>query len=414
MPSFEYIAVTHLGVEVRGHTDAADARTAAATLRDQSLFVVKLRTAGRRVAAPNSATDVVKRPDAGGLTSVLPVVSSDHVMFLRQLSLMLRSGLTLLQSLEVCASQTSKTAFVRAINQLALTVQSGKSLSDAMHEQGRRFSLLTVQLVRCAEATGELDAALDRAALQIERHAELRSQTVTSLIYPTIVVMTSIAVAAMLVIKVIPKFAAFFARRGGQLPWATQWLLDAAALLSKWWPAVLAITTIVAAALIAGYVMPRGRLLIHHALLRVPLIGKLLTAGLMSRFSQTLATLLESGVTIVEALSISRDVVGNRAVSQALKNAEQRVLAGHNLATALNGSVVPTLIVQAIAIGEQTGSLGQVLSEVSVYYDALLEKNIRRMNALIEPLMILSIGLMVGFVYFAFFQAVMQLSTSAR
>ena len=245
--------------------------------------------------------------------------------------------------------------------------------------------------------------AAERAAIPARQHL----RTGTDLL-------TSIGVAAFLVFKVVPKFAAFFARRGGQLPWATQFLMDFSSWLIKYGPYLLLALSVSAGILFFMYLNPRGRYLIDRTLLYIPVIGSLLRVGAMAQFSQTLAMLLRSGLTLLESLRITGDVVSNRAFRKIIHQSSEEILKGRDLSSSLRERLIPPLVVQVVAVGEQTGALSEVLSELSDFYDQQLQIKIRRMSALIEPLMILIIGGMVGFVYFAFFQAVLQLATGGR
>lgn len=415
MPVFQYVALNGEGSEVHGSVEATDQRAAAASLRQRAMYVVRLTAAPAAVAGGGSATD---RFAPGGMrryvARFLPITKQDRVLFLRQLGLMLRTGLTLLQALEVCRDQTLKPHFARTIDNVADSVQEGDPLSEALAKNRRFFPAYLVKLVESAEASGELDVTMERAAEHLERRAELQNRVLTSLFYPCIVVATSIGVAAFLVLKVIPTFAKFFERRGATLPWATQFLVDLSAWLLTYGLYILAALLIAIMAFALTYASPRGRMLLHRIALHVPVVGDVLMAGAMAQLSQTLAMLLTSGVTLLDSLRISGEVIGNRAISTQVSDASDKILRGQNLATALRGSVIAPLVTQVAAVGERTGALSEVLDELSQFYHNQLQAKIRRMSALIEPVMILVIGGMVGFVYFAFFQAVLQLATGGR
>lgn len=412
MPNFRYTALDGQGNEVRGSLDAADPRAAAAALRDRTLFPMQIDA-----LAPGSKTaglqeTVTESSRVRLFAWLLPITSRDLVLFLRQLGLMLRTGLTLLQGLEVCRDQTNKPRLARVIDRVAVDVQAGVSLSDALAAWPRYFPVFVVKLIESAEASGELDTTLERAAVHLERRAELRARLISSLIYPAVVVLTSIAVAAFLVLKVIPQFAKFFQRRGAQLPWATQMLVDISGWLLRYGPYLLTGLLLLAGVLTVAYLTRRGRLAIHRGLLTIPVIGGLLAAGAMAQFSQTLSVLLSSGLPLLASLKITADVIGNLAISGKVRTAADDILRGQDLSRSLRGPVIPGIVTQVVAVGEQTGALHQVLDELGRYYDELLQAKIRRMSALIEPVMILILGGMVGFVYFAFFQAVVQLASN--
>ena len=415
MPQFDYTALDHSGREVRGVVEAEAPRAAAAQLKDQRLFVLKLQAAGSRGSASPTRTETThSASNATRWARMFPVTTQDRMMFLKQLGLMLRTGLTLLQALDVCRQQATKPHFAAVIERISQRVRNGTPFSAAVGDEKKYFPEFLVKLLESAEASGEMDITLDRAAQHLERRAELQAKLLSSMIYPAVVVLTSIGVAAFLVFKVVPKFAAFFARRGGQLPWATQFLMDFSSWLIKYGPYLLLALSVSAGILFFMYLNPRGRYLIDRTLLYIPVIGSLLRVGAMAQFSQTLAMLLRSGLTLLESLRITGDVVSNRAFRKIIHQSSEEILKGRDLSSSLRERLIPPLVVQVVAVGEQTGALSEVLSELSDFYDQQLQIKIRRMSALIEPLMILIIGGMVGFVYFAFFQAVLQLATGGR
>jgi len=409
MPTYQYTAIVAGDGPTRGTVEADDTRGAAETLRARGLYVMEIVAGGSEGSAEGRANAA---PDTRGRRFGLlrPVTARDRVFFFSQLALMIRSGLTLAQALRVAREQAQKAALARAIDQTLENIQSGQSFSRAMQAQPRVFPPFTAKLVESAEASGELDVVLDRVADFLDRQATLRHNLWTSLTYPAIVVLVSLGVAAFLVIKVIPRFASYLAQRQISLPWATQMLMDISAALRAWGP-WLAITSLaLAVGATAAWMHPTGRLLIDRGLLRVPLIGHLLINGAMATFGQTLGMLLRSGVSLLDALTLTARILGNRAIARRIEQAGEKILAGRDLAGTLDGKLFPPVVPQIVAVGEQTGALSDVLEELGRFYNGRLEASIRRMSSLIEPVMILILGTMVGFVYFAFFQAVFRLA----
>lgn len=413
MPVYQYVALNNRGQEVRGRAEGADPRSVSSTLRAQSLFVVRLMQQGASAArGDRSLADAwlgVKRYFAG----LWPVRTRDRVFFFQQMALMLRTGLTLLQALEVARDQTSKPRFVKTIDNLREGIQSGKSFSQAMLQE-RQFSTFTVKLIETAEASGELDRILEQIATYMERRAELRRKLLTGLTYPLIVVLASIGVAVFLVVVIIPKFKTFFERRQAKLPWSTQMLVDVSNVVTEHYVTALAIIATVIGSTIGLYMTDGGRRAIDRALLSVPVIGTLIATGSMVTLTQSVSMMLGSGVTLLESLRIAASVIANRSMSGAVQQAGEQILRGQDLARSLAQPVIPRLLTQVVAVGERTGSLAQVLGELNAFYDRQLQAYIQRLSSLIEPVMILIIGSMVGFVYFSFFQAVFELATAGR
>jgi len=411
MATFAYKAISAQGREARGSVDAADPRAAAATLRDRGLYVMDLVAQSASPAANASAARPARRRR---LARFRRITARDRVLLFSQLALMLRSGLTLVESLRVARRQAHKAGMARAIEYVIDHIQQGQTFSRAMRDQPRCFPPFTAKLVESAEASGELDVVLDRVADFLDRQATLRHNLLTSLTYPAIVVIVSLAVAAFLVLKVIPRFSSYLAQRQINLPWATQMLMDVSAAVREWGLWLGIGTAAVVAALVVTWMQPAGRLALDRLVLRVPLIGLLLTTGAMATFGQTLGMLLRSGVSLLESLQLTSRILGNRAIARQIDQAGERILAGRDLAGTLDDAILPPIVPQVVAVGEQTGTLSDVLEELGRYYNDRLQAMIRRMSSLIEPAMILILGTMVGFVYFAFFQAVFRLATSGR
>jgi type IV pilus assembly protein PilC len=312
--------------------------------------------------------------------------------------------------LQVCRDQYSKPRLARVLDRLATSVQSGSSLSQAMASERRVFSRVAVQLVRTAEATGELDEILERIATHLERKLDLRNALLTSLIYPSLVLLAAIGCVIFLSVSVIPRFSGFLQARRLALPPSTQLLMDIVGFLNAnglW--VVIGFGGLVGAS-VAVYFTRSGRHVIHRVFLSVPVVRRVLTSALMAHVGRTLAALLRSGVTVLDGLRILRDSTGNRAMAAHIDRAADQVLRGRTVSQALRGPLVPRLVTEVIHTGEMSGSLDAVCDELGAYYSRDLEKRIKRLAALFEPAMILVVGGTVGFVYFAFFQVLFQLS----
>jgi type IV pilus assembly protein PilC len=396
MPLFRYEALGTDGQRVGGSLEAADERAAAATLRDRSLFITNL--------SPGAAAAARRRRRSA---SIGP---QDLAFFFRELALMTRAGVTLLQALQVCEHRSGNTAMADVAARLSERIRAGQSLSQAMSREDRCFSRLAVRLVASAEATGELDPVLDRIADIIERRATLRRSLLTSLAYPAIVFTVAVAVAILLIVVVVPKFAGFFATRSIPMPWTTRTLLDTSAWMQSYGLYVLAFVLVTAGAVTYVYFTARGRVVLDRLALSIPLIGKLLQIASCAQISWTLGALLRSGVSLLESLRITASVVGNRALGEHLDGVTRHILRGDTLSHGLEHPLVPPIVPNLVAAGERSGAMTDVLRELSDFYQRDLELRIRRMSGLVEPALILVVGGMVGFVYLAFFQALLQLA----
>ncbi|MHC4340826.1 MAG: type II secretion system F family protein [Planctomycetota bacterium] len=399
MAAYRYEALGVGGQPVKGELDAVDERAAAAALRQRALFVLKL--SATEAAAPTAQSRRIRRKS---------ISAQDLAFFFREMALMTRSGVTLLQALQVCERQSPNPALSAVSGRLIDRIRAGRSFSQAMEKEERCFSRLMVRLVESAEATGELDPVLDRLADVIERRSHLRRSLLTSLAYPAIVFCASITVAVFLVLGVVPKFAGFFARRAVGMPWTTRTLLDISAWMQAYGIYLLAIVVIIAGAGTYSYLTKRGRLTADRAALSIPVIGQILKVAAFSQIAWTLGALLRSGVSLLESIRITAAATGNRALGLHLGTTTTRILEGGTLSRGLEHSLVPPIVPSLLAAGERSGAMTEVLAELSQFYQRDLEQRIRRMSNLVEPALILVVGGMVAFVYLAFFQAVLQLA----
>lgn len=293
----------------------------------------------------------------------------------------------------------------RMWTETAVRIQEGASLADAMSHQ-RRFSPMVVQLVRVGEETGELEPVLTRAAGILERRRLLRANILTALTYPAIVLLAAIGVSGFLVLSVIPKLEKFLSVIGRRLPAITRLLLDISRRVQDDAPyAALAMVLIVAAGFVL-YSWPPGRLWIDRLSLRMPLVGTVLRLSATVSFASALAVLLQSGITLLEGLRTVERLQPNRYLASQVAAAREAVIRGGNLAPllAVRFAFMP-LLSRMVAVGETAGTMDEVLEEVARFYESQLQATIRRLSVIIEPVFIVVVGGIVGFVYIAFFMA---------
>lgn len=404
MPTFNYTALTQQGRETKGQIQATDARAATALLRQRALFVAEISE------VVSGGTGLAREIDISFLTVWFPVSSQQLIFFFRQLTFMLRAGLPVLQSLQLSHSQVSSARLKRVIARMQADLENGMALSQALERHPDVFPPLAASLMTAGESTGELDVVMERLAEHLEKRAALRMQTINAMIYPTVVVVAAIGVFIFLVIKIIPAFAKFFANRGRGLPPSTQFLMDLSTFFLKYGLYILGALLLIGLALVIAYHTRKGRLKLHGWLLRLPVLGNLLTLSVVAQLTWALSMMLRSGLTVLESLKITARVIRNRVISDKLGSAGEQILAGRDLAGSLQHPRIPSIVTQMIAVGERTGTLDQVLQQLGNYYEERLQLGIRRLSAAIEPVLILVIGGMVGFVYYAFFQALFQLA----
>lgn len=394
---FRYEAIDLNGARSVGLVEAPGEPEAAANLRRQGLFPTGLVQAGAR---PSEA----KRS-----AFPWPIMTSDRVLFLQQLALMLRSGLSLLGAFETLAVNASKVGLRRASARVAEGVREGRPLSAALEEQ-KLFPPLVPRLVSAAEATGELDQAFDRSAELIQRQADLRSQLVASLTYPTLVIVAASAVFVFLTTQVVPKFTALLSQRGVALPWTTQALMDLSRFLVDFGAFVgLGVALLIAASIALWRTRP-GRKVMEGVLFRVPVLGRVLQAAAMAHLMRNLALMLRSGLPLLDALQVLAPTAPFVRFQDLILRARDEIVRGAPLARALEDPLFPAIGVQVVAVGEETGSLEEVTERLGEFYDERLGRLLRTLSSLVEPALLVVIGGMVGFVYFSFFQALFRVA----
>lgn len=401
MATFTYTALNVDGKENKGRIEAADLHVAASLLREQGLFIVKL------------VDGKSKLNQSGGLgvwiTNNLSISKRDLVFFFKQLAFMLRAGLPMLHALSISQNQFGG-RLRRVIQEMMGEIEAGSNLSSAMKRyKSDVFPPIVANMVYAGESTGAIEAVIMRIGEHLEKKLALRSQTISAMIYPVIVIFAAIAVVAFLLGVIIPKFAVFLNKRGRQLPAPTQLLIDMSNFVVNYGLYMIGFSIMMAVVIGLYYATPRGKLMIDRILLRVPVIGKLLLHSAMADFSWSLSMMLRSGLTAFDSLKVASKVIGNRYISDHLSNAAEKIKIGKDLASSIQGNGIPDLVPQMTMVGEQTGSLDEILNELGGYYEERLETGVKRMSALIEPALILVIGVIVGFVYYAFFMALFSL-----
>ena len=399
MANFKYLALDVSGKEKKGTLQALDAAAATASLREQGLFVAQLTEIAS--GGMNKEFD---------LSRYRSVSTTQMVFFFKQLSFMLRAGLPVIQALQLSQTQVGKGRLRLVISEMVTDIENGNPLSKAMAKHDEVFPPLAINLMAAGESTGSLHAVAERLSEHLEKKAAIKSQTINAMIYPSVVMLVAIGVVIFLVVKIIPQFAKFLLGRGKKLPDSTQFLIDASNFALNYGLYIVAAVILVIIGLIVFYKTPQGRLVLDTFLLKVPVIGKLLSHGAMAEFTWSLSMMLRSGLTAYESLKICGKVITNRLISTKLMQASEQILTGRDLASSLkHPSAIPELVTQMTTVGEKTGTLDMVLQEVGTFYEHLLQVGVKRMSAMVEPAMILFIGGIVGFVYYAFFQAMFSL-----
>jgi type IV pilus assembly protein PilC len=323
----------------------------------------------------------------------------DLAIFSRQFATMIASGLSLIRSLSILTEQTENKALAEVLDEVRNEVESGQSLSGALAQHPKVFPKLFVAIVRAGEAAGMLDQVLLRVAAMYEADVKLRSKIKSAMTYPVIVLIMAIGLSAAMLIFIVPVFEGMFEDLGGELPWLTRILVRMSEFVSS--PLGALVLVGVPVALWFLYKRTRstekGRFAIDSFKLRVPVFGPLFHKIALSRFARNLSTLLAAGVPILQALEITADTVNSGPISHAVRDVQSSVREGESINRPLSGhEVFPPMVVQMIAVGEETGNVDGMLTKVADFYDMEIESTTESLTAMMEPLMIGVIGGIVG------------------
>ena len=322
----------------------------------------------------------------------------DLAVFSRQFATMINSGLSLLRALTILAEQTESKALAEIIGQVRNEVEQGTALSTSLAKHPKTFNRLYVAMIKAGEVGGFLDKVLLELADSIEKEVELRGKVRSAMTYPIAVFAMVIMIVAAMLVFVVPQFETLYSQLGGQLPFLTRILLGASRFVAGWGGGVVVIAVVVGViAFRRFHATPAGRFAVDRAKLRAPVFGPLVQKTVLSRFSRTLSTLLGSGVPILQSLEIVSETVNNDVVSRAVKDVQDSVREGESLAVPLaKHSVFPPMVVQMLAVGEETGAIDVMLDKVGDFYDAEVSAAVDSLTSLIEPILIAVMGSVVG------------------
>jgi len=400
MPTFTYEALNSVGQPVKGELDASSSEDAVAKVRAMGNFPTKIKekSAKRaRKAAPGPASGVEARP--GGRRKTVGRVSNKQLtQFTRQLSTLVDAGLPLLRSLRILEQQQKPGMLRVAIRLVAEDVEGGSMLSEAMGRHPKAFDHLYTNMVRAGELGGVLDLVLTRLAEFMEKAQALKRKVIGAMIYPAAVISFAMGILTLLLLFVVPKFQNIYSDLGADLPGPTKGLLS----FSKWvqgggWVVILATPIGIYLLFRLLKISAGGRYFVDNLKLHVPIFGKIVSKTAVARFTRTLGTLLSAGVPILEGLNITRETTGNDVFSRALGRVHNGIREGENFAEPLRqAKVVEPMVVNMIDVGEETGELDKMLTKVADTYDEEVDTTVAAMTSLLEPVMVVTLGVIVG------------------
>ena len=409
MPAFKYIARGADGKRVDGTLEAADRRAALQILQQAGHTPLSLDQ-----ATSKSVADSVKKrfKFETGLHKKTKMGARDMLLFSREMADLLASGMTLGRALHTLAQRKGDNAKAQIVRRLRDEVVQGSSLSEALRISPETFPQLYISMVRAGEASGALAEALEGLSHHYERVQEARSKVIKAMIYPAIVLGIGLLSVVGLMVFIVPRFAPIFDELGGTLPLPTRILMAFSNALIKYGALILILVAVGAVALRKWLLTPPGRLWLHTRQLKWPVIRQIITANAFAHFARTLETLIRNGVPILKALTISEETVGNDVIAKEIAAARARVTDGSSIAGPLAaGKVFPELLTDMLAVGEETGDLPGALKNIARRYDTELDFSIKVLTTVMEPVLILGIAIIIGFVAVSMLMAVFNLTS---
>jgi type IV pilus assembly protein PilC len=400
MATYSYAAINAQGLEASGEISAPDPNAAREQLRVRGLLANMLEE------LPASGEDSVR-------TVFKKIKPKSLQIFSRQFATMIEAGLNVVSALVILEEQTDDKYLAKVIEELRGDVEGGLLLSQALARHPKVFSRLYVSMVEAGEAAGILDQVLDRVAFQIEKDTQIKRRVKGAMIYPTMVLIFATLVLIGMLMFLVPIFVKIFSQLGGELPTLTQWVVNASNLLRDKWFIILPGMGGAVVGFRRWKKSEHGRKLWDRFKLKIPMkIGQVVLKVTMARFSRTLSTLVAAGVDIIKALEITGQTAGNWVIEEALNDVRVRVHEGVPIAQPLiENDIFPPMVAQMVKIGEETGELEKMLGKIADFYEDEVDASIQSLTSIIEPLMMILVGLMVGVIIIAMYMPMFKMLT---
>jgi len=402
MPVYRYKARNRKGELIEGEIEAENYRKAIEGLRAKDLFIVEVKEPGRGLRREITLRDLF--PSKPNL--------KDVAIFARQMATMLSAGITLLQALAIQEAQTQKPGFAKVIRSIRQEIEEGSAFHAALQKHGEAFPKLVVNLVRSGEASGNMEVVLDRIATYLEKELAIRGKIRSAMTYPTLVFVFAILVSYFLLAFVVPQFASILADIGGELPLITRFLIFISGLLQSGFPFLVVL-------LVGGFFayryllrhVPAFKARVDWIKLKGPIFGPLISKNVLASLLRTLALLQRSGVPILEALELAKEAMDNIHIRRAMDTARKFVEEGRPLSEAMrkHGDLFPPMVVSMVAIGEESGSPDTMMEKVAQHYEREVEDAISSLSSIIEPVLIIFLGGVVGLIVIALFMPIIQI-----
>lgn len=412
MPAYAYTGLSAKGKNVKGVSTADNVAALKASLRREGIYLTGVNETTATATADTGGGGSDREVD---LSRLFDRVTPKMVQGMTQLlGTLLQAGVTLPEALAALTDQVESQRFKGILTDIADQVNQGSSLADAMGAYPKVFPPLYVNMIRAGEASGALETVLFRLAEFLEKQLEIKGKVNSAMVYPIVLSVLGGVIITVLMVGIVPKITGMFADMNAELPWNTTLLIFLSDLIAGYWWALILGAWGLVWAFRRWRRTEAGQLAGDTIILKLPVVGELVRKIAISRFARTLSTLLSSGVQLLQALDIVRSLLGNVVLEKVITEARDAIREGENIAPALKRSGhFPPLVTHMIAVGERSGQLEQMLGDVASAYDRETNTSIQRLTSLLEPLMIVVMGVAVGFVVFSIMQPIMQLTEMA-
>lgn len=401
MPSYEYVVVDKNGKQKNGVMDAMDPEKLKAALKADGLIPISVKE-----------QSILNKDITIGSKKVKP---RDLSVFCRQFNSILSAGVTVVSALQMLSEQTESKVLKEAIKNVQLDVEKGETLADAMRNQGEVFPPILINMVEAGEASGSLEVAFERMSVHFEKDAKLKSMVKKAMVYPAVVLIVAIAVVIVMLVVVIPQFETMFSQLGSDLPAITKFVVSASDFLKTWWWLLAFIIAAIVVGIRVYKKTPDGEMLFSKMALNMPLFGALTIKSSSARLARTMSTLLAAGISLIDAVEITAKIMTNAVVRKCLEEAKEEVSRGVPFSTPLATSeVFPPMVNHMTRIGEETGNIEGMLDKIADYYDEEVENATQALTAALEPMVIVVLAILVGFILLAIYSPMLSLYSAAE
>jgi type IV pilus assembly protein PilC len=405
MGTFAYVGRNRSGAVKKGELSAKTRDEAVDQLRRQNVVVTSLEQKTGKAGGFN-----INSLLGSGLTD------KDLVVFTRQFGTMINAGLPLVQCLEILSTQSENKLLRETVGEVKTQVEAGSTFSDALRKFPKVFDDLYVNMVHAGEVGGLLDTILTRLAKHIEKAMKLKGQIKSAMVYPSAIIGVAVTVISVLMIWVIPIFAKMFNELSGGkvgLPGPTQLVIDVSNFFQSYWYVMIGVIVALVFAIKKYRATPQGRMNIDRLLLKIPVVGDLIRKASVAKLTRTLGTLISSGVPLLEGLLICAKTSGNKVIEEVLINARVSISGGKTIAEPLAKSeVFPKMVTHMIAVGESTGALDAMLGKIADFYEDEVDQAVASLTSLLEPVMMVVLGVVIGFIVIAMYLPIFQMANA--